>query len=132
MRGNSCRATAPCNTETACTQPARRTRRMGILGEDIPRRGKQQAGTDSYGQYEVFHLWIPSVETLTHQIHPCRAYSAYGAAGCTLLRMNPNRLPRTADSDRLRLGPRPVTQLLSFSSLASEPTSEILEPCKVP
>jgi hypothetical protein len=103
------RATAPCNTETACTQLARRTRRMGILGEDIPRRGKQQAGTDSYGQYEVFHLWIPSVETLTHQIHPCRAYSAYGAAGCTLLRMNPNRLPRTADSDRLRLGPRPVT-----------------------
>jgi len=76
LRGNSCRATAPCNTETACTQPARRTRRMGILGEDIPRRGKQQAGTDSYGQYEVFHLWIPSVETLTHQIHPCRAYSA--------------------------------------------------------
>ena len=72
--------TAPCNTGTAaCTQLASRTRDrtpVGItdgLGEDNPRRGKQQASTDSYGRYEVFHLWIPS---LRHQIHPRRAYSA--------------------------------------------------------
>ena len=102
---------------------------MGILGEDIPRRGKQQAGTDSYGRYELFHLWIPSVERIRYtRAAPTAPMALQGAPS----RMNPNRLPRTADSDRLRLGPRPVTQLLSFSSLAREPTSEILEPCKVP
>jgi hypothetical protein len=32
------------------------TGRMGILGEDHSRRGKQQAGADGKRDYQVFHL----------------------------------------------------------------------------
>jgi|SRR6516225_7883806 hypothetical protein len=50
-RRTSLRATARCNTGTACTLLPRGNRRT--MGEDIPRREKQHAGTDSYGRYEV-------------------------------------------------------------------------------
>jgi len=41
----------------------------------------------------------------------------------------PSPLPRTADSDRLCLGPRPVTPLL-VSAAKRGPTSKTLEPCE--
>ena len=90
--------------------------------------------------------FLLSVEPLTHQMHLCRAgasafrcglwptkikiSSAYtarellpvvdqlSAAWRTLLWMNPHRLPRTADSDRLCFGPTAGDAAARFNSLA--------------